>query len=372
MEFVREFFRLNFPLFIIALGMIAIVVFDFRIKKRTSSYILAIIGSALCLAIFLEMEEFGKQTGNIPLTTIFAFFGYILRPFVIFLFILLGDKRFKKQRLWLLIPLVINIIIYSSVLFIGTDLGKAVVYYTLGEDGTLGFNRGSFLGYTSHAIAFFLLIVAIILSLSGIKTKHSADSFSILTCCAFVIIAVVVETFTDAMGLLNNAIGVSCVFYYLFMLNDINRRDALTWLFDRGTFYSDEIRFGKEVTGVVHIDVNGLKSLNDNLGHEEGDKAIVTLANLIKDNINKQMYAYRIGGDEFIILCINEDEEIISKTISTIKDALTKTPYSASFGHGMRVGKDDTVEQMLKLAEQEMYIDKELYYKTNNIDRRRR
>ena len=67
-----------------------------------------------------------------------------------------------------------------------------------------------------------------------------------------------------------------------------------------------------------------------------------------------------------------KDEEIISKTISTIKDALTKTPYSASFGHGMRVGKDDTVEQMLKLAEQEMYIDKELYYKTNNIDRRRR
>ena len=371
MQFLREFFTINFPLFIIALGMIVIAIFDFKVKKRTGTFILAIIGSALVLAICLEFEEVGKYYNNIPLTTVFSFFGYVIRPFVIFLFILLGDRSFKKERLWLLIPLVINALIFSTSLFIGTEVGKFVFFYNVGEDG-IHFNRGSILGYTSHAVSFFLLALLVFISVSKIKTKHSADSFAILTCCAFVIIAVVVETLTDMMGLLNNAIGVSCVFYYLFMLNDVNRHDALTGLFNRGTFYSDEQRFGKEVTGIIHIDVNGLKALNDNIGHEEGDNAIVTLAGIMKNNINRSMYPYRIGGDEFVILCVNEEEEIIKKVIQKMRDELSKTPYSASFGHGMRNSKDDTIEQILKSAEQEMYIDKEKYYKNNNIDRRRR
>lgn len=372
MEFVKEFFVLNFPLFIIALGMIIISVFEFAVRKRISSYILAIIGAALMLAIFLEIENYGKQSGNVALSTVFAFFGYILRPAVIFLFILLGDRQFKKDRLWLFIPLAINILVYSLSLFINTDIGRLVFYYIVKDDGTCGFQRGSFLGFTSHAISLFLLVLLVIISVSRIKTKHSSDSFAVLTCSAFVVIAVIVETLTDVSGLLNNSIGVSCVFYYLFMLKDVNRLDALTGLFNRGTFYSDEVRFGKSVNGVIHIDVNGLKALNDNSGHEEGDKAIAGLALIIKNNISRAMYAYRIGGDEFVILCVNEDEEIITRTIKAMRDELSKTPYSASFGHGMRSSKEDTVDQILKSAEQEMYIDKQQYYLTNNIDRRKR
>ena len=372
MEFVREFFIINFPLFIIALGMVAIAIFDFRVKRRTSTYILAIIGSALLLAVFLELEAAGKANCNIPMVTIFSFFGYIFRPVVIFLFILLGDREFKKKRLWLLIPIGINILIHSMSLFIGTPMSRFVIYYVLGDDGLLHFQRGSIMGYSSHAISFFLLVLLTFISVSKIKTKHSADSFAILVCVVFVVIAVIIETFTDVVGLLNNAIGVSCVFYYLFMLNDANRLDALTGLFNRGTFYSDEQRFGKEVTCVIHIDVNNLKALNDNLGHEEGDKAIVTIAQIIKNNISRSMYAYRIGGDEYVVFCVNEDEEIILKLIKKMKQELSQTSYSASFGHGMRTNKEDTVDTLLKAAEQEMYADKELYYTTNKIDRRRR
>lgn len=373
MEFVREFFVEYFPLLIIAAGMLCIVIYNFKAQKRQCSYILAIIGVAIALSIFIEIQSFGASINNKLITTLFSFLGYVIRPCVVFLFILLGDGKFKKKRYWLLIPLSINLIIYSFMLFFNTPLEKLVVFYAHNEEtGMLSFNRPTVLGYSSHAVSAILLGFLIVSSIKSIKRRHSMDSFAILSCCFFVVIAVIVESLTDHNNLLNNAIGVSCVFYYLFMFNEMNRRDALTGLFDRKTYYNDEIRFGKEVTGVIHIDVNGLKTLNDNLGHEEGDKAIAMVASIIKNNSSRDMYGYRVGGDEYVVLCVDLKEDGVIQAMTKMKEQLALTPYSASFGHGMRKDKSDTVDMMLKAAEVEMYNDKAEYYKSHNIDRRRR
>ncbi len=372
MDFARDFFVTYFPLVIIAVGMICIAVYDYKIRKRVCSYIIAIMITAIVLAIFLEIEHYGCYIKNQLLTTIFAFFGYSIRPFVVFLFILLADGRFQKKRLWLFIPLFLNIIIYSFALFINTPLGQLVYYYGLNEFGEMVHFRGSPLCFSGHVIATLLIVFLVVITLKKIRSRHSVDSFAILSCIFFVVVAVIVESLTNYSGLLNNAIGVCCVFYYLFMFNEMNRRDALTGLFDRKTYYLDQTRFGKDVTGVIHIDVNGLKALNDGQGHEEGDKAIIMVAKTIMDGINRDMYGYRLGGDEFVVLCVNSLEEDILNTIQKMRDRLNKTPYSASFGHGMRKDKDQSVDEILKSAETEMYNDKNLYYTSHHIDRRRR
>ena len=373
MSFVRDYFITYFPLLIIAVGMLCVAIYDYKARKRVCSYIISIIVLAIVLSVFLEVELYGCSIRNQVLTHIFGFLGYIIRPFIAFLFILLGDGKFKKKRLWLLIPLVINIVIHSFMLCLNTPLEKLVIYYSLNENiNALEHHRGSILSFTSHAVSLGLLVVLIVSSLKKIKARHSVDSFAILSCSFFVIVAVIVEALTDYTGLLNNAIGISCVFYYLFMFNEMNRRDALTGLFDRKTYYLDVSRFGNEVTGVIHIDVNGLKALNDNSGHEEGDKAIKMVAKVITDNATREMYGYRVGGDEYVVLCVNCSEEKVVEIEKLMKARLSETPYSASFGHGMRKDKDDTVEMMLKAAETEMYNDKAEYYKSHNIDRRRR
>lgn len=373
MEHVKDFFITNFPLIIIAIGMICVALYDFKVRKRASSYVLGIIFLALLLAVFLEMEHVGSQTLNIPLTTVFAFFGYTLRPFEMCLFIGLSESKKRKYFLYLLIPLLINVIIYSSALFIGTDFGKFVYYYAVNDAGTkLIHQRGSIFCFSSHFISAGLLAFLMFKSLKKIKSKHSLDGIAILVCSLFVVLAVLIETFTEVSGILNNAIGVSCVFYYLFMYNEINRRDALTGVFDRKTFFADEKRFGGEVKGIIHVDMNGLKLINDEKGHEKGDVAIVTLASVIENNIKKDMYLYRIGGDEFVVLCLKETEEQIKDMIQLLKNKMSETPYSASFGHSMRKDGSDPVEQMLKEAEIEMYEDKNQFYTKNNIERRRK
>ena len=58
MDYIRDFLVLNFPLLCIAVGMSFVVIFDFKGKRRFSTYILAILGVAIVLAIFKELEQY--------------------------------------------------------------------------------------------------------------------------------------------------------------------------------------------------------------------------------------------------------------------------------------------------------------------------
>ncbi len=91
--------------------------------------------------------------------------------------------------------------------------------------------------------------------------------------------------------------------------------DPLTDAYNR--FFLDEIRpaLVRETAGgsIVLIDVDGLKTINDNEGHEEGDKAIWTVAQGIKKLIRGDDYLIRWGGDEFLVVLPGMDEEVAKK-----------------------------------------------------------
>ncbi len=61
-------------------------------------------------------------------------------------------------------------------------------------------------------------------------------------------------------------------------------------------------KINKEKLTIGFADVNNLKNINDNYGHLTGDYVLITLCNIIKDNIRKSDFIFRYGGDEFIIV----------------------------------------------------------------------
>lgn len=91
--------------------------------------------------------------------------------------------------------------------------------------------------------------------------------------------------------------------------------DPLTEAYNR--FFLDEIRpklLRDQTSGaIVLIDVDGLKTINDTEGHEEGDKAIWTIAAAIKKLIRGDDYLIRWGGDEFLVILPKMDEEVAKK-----------------------------------------------------------
>ena len=146
------------------------------------------------------------------------------------------------------------------------------------------------------------------------------------------------------------------------------RLDYLTGLYNRIGFSTvyDELRnrkdmLGKQIT-VIMSDLDGLKYINDNFGHAEGDNAIVTAARALKNACPEKAICVRFGGDELFAVIIGDcDIDSIIKKIDKILSEYNKQSekeYSviASCGSNTSVfDKDFDIKNALKIADEQMY-----------------
>lgn len=119
---------------------------------------------------------------------------------------------------------------------------------------------------------------------------------------------------------------------------------------------------------MIFLDIDNLKYVNDNMGHNMGDVLIKSIVNTMKLSIRSNDYCIRLGGDEFLILLPNcsysravEIILLIEDDVSTIR--LTQNNHKASFSFGIvnRLN-DDTLdlESMINEADAKMYINKKV------------
>ena len=115
---------------------------------------------------------------------------------------------------------------------------------------------------------------------------------------------------------------------------------------------------------VLYLDLDNFKMVNDTLGHENGDKLLITIANRLKSVLRKSDFISRIGGDEFIILLYgikdkNSIKEVISKIVNSLKEPINikQTPIYPTFSIGCAVYPDDStdMDELLKFADIAMY-----------------
>jgi len=111
--------------------------------------------------------------------------------------------------------------------------------------------------------------------------------------------------------------------------------DPLTEAYNR--FFLDEIRpaLMRETSGgsIILVDVDGLKTINDREGHDDGDKAIWTVAQAIKKLIRGDDYLIRWGGDEFLVVLPGMDEEVAKKRFYMLPakiDEVKQSPRTAA------------------------------------------
>jgi diguanylate cyclase (GGDEF)-like protein len=118
---------------------------------------------------------------------------------------------------------------------------------------------------------------------------------------------------------------------------------------------------------ISFVDMDGLKYINDNYGHSEGDFALKTLATIISESCDEGMICARFGGDEFIVIGLNAEEEDIEKVESAIKTRVEQTnkttgkPYKVECSIGTlvtRIADDMTLFKLITKADEEMYKEK--------------
>ena len=141
--------------------------------------------------------------------------------------------------------------------------------------------------------------------------------------------------------------------------------DALTGFRNRKAYYKDIAVIEQDgetslrPVGVVFADVNGLKEVNDGLGHGAGDELISSVAKKIAD-IFPEARKYRFGGDEFVILDLDINETVFDEKIEKLAGSWNDK-YSASVGSvWLEHAKD--FEKNVAVADERMYRDKNRYY----------
>jgi diguanylate cyclase (GGDEF)-like protein/PAS domain S-box-containing protein len=174
--------------------------------------------------------------------------------------------------------------------------------------------------------------------------------------------------------------------HFIFQIQDINERkraeaalqslslvDELTGLYNRRGFLAvteqhlANIRRSERVPVILYADLDGLKEINDSLGHHEGDRALVKAAEIFKETFRSSDIVARLGGDEFVALAaISPEEDADSLTLRLQEkfsacNTLRNRPYDLSISVGLAHFDDaeaHSIEELMARADRAMYEDK--------------
>lgn len=159
-------------------------------------------------------------------------------------------------------------------------------------------------------------------------------------------------------------------------LEIMSRTDSLTQVLNRNAMNErvDSLRTDRSARpgrlGVIFADLNGLKTVNDISGHEAGDKLLRNAAALLKIVFGDHE-VYRSGGDEFVIFCPEITKEALDESISRLGVLAENTP-DVSFAVGTEwVCGDYDILAAMHIADRNMYLNKEEYYRQHPEKNRR-
>ena len=245
----------------------------------------------------------------------------------------------------------------------------------------------------THALVILTLFFIIVLIINGIRKKRIDTGMYKYLLIAFAatsitgVYDIVNYSLTKNLKAYGKTFQFGLILFVLFigsfeihMVVDLTRKgrkadfmemlayhDVMTGLLNRQGYVKERERLQREKEGIstfVMFDVNNLKQMNDNYGHDLGDELIKTAAKIIDDTFGKIGKTFRMGGDEFFVIT---EHSCYEKTFTAMCDEFESTidrynsnsnlPLTLSIAYGFyeyRAGIDDP-EEIEHLADNRMY-----------------
>lgn len=150
------------------------------------------------------------------------------------------------------------------------------------------------------------------------------------------------------------------------MLHRLSYHDLLTNALNRNAFMDvlSQFRPGQYASaGIIYIDINGMKEINDFYGHHQGDKILITTVAKVF-NLFKPDELFRIGGDEFVIITYDLTETDFYEKFNLLRNIFcekTNLPFSIATG-SYWVKSPSDLNSLLQQADSAMYTDKKKFY----------
>ena len=226
---------------------------------------------------------------------------------------------------------------------------------------------------------FMLLFIFMLLVYALVFNKHIVSEYkaAVLFLPALSFIGALLQIFIANIDCTYAGISLGCliVFFY-YQSRDVNI-DYLTGVLNRRgldikmqDMVKSSISSGKEFTAVM-MDVDNFKDINDSMGHEEGDKAIKIIADILVDIFGRTAFIGRFGGDEFCVITDEMDMNQINEKIDEVRSQVEKQsarnnwPQGVGISCGFRSYNHDsslTAKQFQELIDKLMYVENQSHH----------
>ena len=350
--YLQSLVQINFIPVLITVFLLFFIHVNIKFETHLAKQMIPCVILLLFLIVMDNLDYYGYDS-DMPqkLHRLFAMLGYDIRIFLMVGLINIAyGRQIKSKTLTKVtyIPAVLNALIILPCMF--SDL-----VFSYSETGD--FVRGP-LAYTPHIISAMYIFFLFYLAINSMRLDRRTEAGILFLCAIVTVMAVLVEMIFFLRGILIGVIALDITFYYLYLHIEHFRFDNLTKVLNRDSFYADVKEYGPEkITHVLSIDVNDLKITNDTKGHAAGDKLIKDVANILRNELDQSCYLYRVGGDEFVVLCLLRSNDEIKSMIERMYKKIEDAGYSLAIGWET-VTSDVSVDEAYKQADRQMYETK--------------
>ena len=325
--------------------------------RRKRFYLLAVATTAVM--VLAEMGTALVEGGALSSRALYVAcnaVGFTLTPAIPLLLALVFEGEAPRSLgLWLL-PLFVN----AALSLLSPAFG---FIFSVSADNA--YQRGSL--FAAFVVAYGCGVLALVKATldTGSRYRYRLRS-KFFALVGFAILGTSVQLVVPAVHATWTCVTMTLALHYGFVCEFHNELDPLTKLYNRKCYDSEIARMArKKRCAVVLMDVDNFKGVNDRYGHPYGDQSLAVLASLVHDSFHRIGVCYRIGGDEFCVLCGAADAGKISAALERLSNGIQqhrdRDPRLPMLSCGWRVcdeeGEPD-VFQAVQAADRQMYENK--------------
>ena len=348
---IKEYLLQNWPLILILLAFIISLITTVFLDKKTTIRMYILVGSVFLLSILVFAEFYIADMAKYKeIRNVMIAIRYSAVPLIIALLIF---ALVKRLRWFIFIPAIALVVVNIVSIFTG-------IVYSIDENNV--FHRGplGFLPFIMVGLYSILLIYLLIKQCNKRPMEIVYIAFLAFALGSGVLLPFILHN--DFASIFCTIIAVALFSYFEFSVLQLTKKDSLTGLLNRHAYFADVNNDPKSITAIISIDMNGLKKINDTIGHAAGDEALVTLSMCFIKPLKNKQSGYRIGGDEFIIVCRKTSKEDVLKIVEQIRENVAKTEYSCAIGYSFNLDGNKPISDLLKESDEMMYLEKDNHY----------
>lgn len=357
------------------LGILVLIILHLFVKLSTiktfSKKLIKLMIYAVAVSLIVEplswILDDRQFTGAFILNHLFNFLLFLLAPVLAGLFMSYLDYRIYRnpsriyekrfyQQMTLISFMILLVNLWVPIYY---SIDPVTNHYD-GHGPIKWFHYVMVLGFYGYMLYF----------LHQVKDKLSKNEILMFMLLFILpVIGMIISIFEPTFHLGWSSLVIGLLGIYVFLETTPSEEDVLTKVYNRKSFesYVEYLEDSKIPYGLLILDLNGFKQINDVYGHQKGDDVLTKFSALLREVFLKDGFVARLGGDEFAVILMEDEPEVplhmkeLKNKLKELEDPVMGN-VSFSYGYESKTAAKP-MREMYRKADQKMYQYKDLYRK---------